>query len=69
MPDDQTNEPSGAVVTVDFVRHRNTLLIRGDLGPLFVDYYLHLAEHGIRLEPEHDRLFKAALAAFVLHGA
>jgi molecular chaperone Hsp33 len=78
MPDDAPTPPtdpsdaepaSGAVVTVDFVRHRNVLLVQADLGPLFVDYYLHLADHHLKPAPEHDRLFKAALAAFALHCA
>ena len=62
-------EPNGTVVTVDFIRHRNVLLARADLSPLFVDYYLHLAEYNIRHEPEHDRVLKDALAAFTLHCA
>lgn len=61
--------PSGAEVTIDFVRHRNVLLVRADLSPLFVDYYLHLAEHKLHPAPAHDRLFKDALAAFALHCA
>ncbi|MDD3180851.1 MAG: Hsp33 family molecular chaperone HslO [Opitutaceae bacterium] len=71
MPEEKPNPSaaSGATVTVSFVRHRNALLTRGDLGPLFVDYYLHLADHGIRHSPEQDRMFKDALAAFTLHCA
>lgn len=61
--------PNGAEVTVDFVRHRNVLLVRGDLSPLFVDYYLHLAEHQLKPAPEHDRLLKDLVAAFALHCA
>lgn len=61
--------PAGALLTVDFIRHRNVLLVRGDLGPLLVDYYLHLADHKLQPAPEHDQLFKAALAAFALHSA
>lgn len=61
--------PHGTVVTVDFVRHRNALLARGDLSPVFVDYYLHLADHGLKHAGEHDRLLKQALAAFTLHCA
>ncbi len=57
------------IVVSSFVRFRNALLAQADLGPLFVDYYLHLADHSIRPEPRHDRLFKEALAAFVLHCA
>lgn len=69
MQDDQTNQVNGAAVTVEFVRHRNALLARGDLGALFTDYYLHLADHKLRYTPEQDGLFRAALAAFTLHCA
>ena len=69
MPDDQANELNGAVVTVDFVRHRNALLVRADLGALFTDYYLHLADHKLRYTPEQAGVFKTALAAFTLHCA
>ena len=69
MSEDQADEPNGAEVTVDFVRHRNALLVRADLSPLFMDYYLHLADHHLRHTPEQDAIFKEALAAFVLHCA
>jgi molecular chaperone Hsp33 len=69
MSDAKTAEPNGTIVTVDFIRHRNVLLARADLSPLFVDYYLHLADHGIKHAPGHDRLLKDALAAFALHCA
>lgn len=58
--------PQGSVVTVEFVRHRNALLVRADLSALFTDYYLHLADQGLRHPPELDRIFKDALAAFTL---
>lgn len=51
------------------MRYRNALLAQGDLGLLFVDYYLHLADNSLRPEPQHDRIFKEALGAFVLHCA
>lgn len=69
MADAESNEPNGAQVTVDFIRHRNVLLVQGDLGPLLVDYYLHLADHKLRHEPAHDALLRQALLAFTLHGA
>ena len=56
-------------MTVDFIRHRNVLLVRADLSPLFTDYYLHLADHQLRYSPEQAALFKTALAAFTLHCA
>jgi len=36
---------------------------------MFVDYYLHLADHQLRPDPAHAALLKQALAAFTLHGA
>ncbi len=69
MSDDLTTEPNGTIVQVDFVRHRNVLRVQGDLGPLFTDYYLHLADHHLRYTPEQDKIFKPALAAFALHCA
>ncbi len=69
MPDETNTEPTGAVVTADFIRHRNVLLLQADMGPLFVDYYLHLADHHLRHEPAQDALLKQALTAFTLHCA
>ncbi|MCE2861826.1 MAG: hypothetical protein RIR76_3255 [Verrucomicrobiota bacterium] len=60
---------SGLEVRSAFVRNRNALIARADFGELFVDYYLHLGAHGLRLEPGIDALFKRALAAFTLHCA
>lgn len=54
---------------MDFVRHRNALLVRADLGSLFTDYYLHLADNKLRYTPEQDTIFKSALSAFTLHCA
>jgi molecular chaperone Hsp33 len=72
MPDPSTPvnqaEP-GLEVRTYFVRNRNVLLARADFGDLFVDYYLHLADQQIRYGPEHDAMFKRALAGFVLHCA
>lgn len=60
---------AGLEVKTHFVRNRNALLARADLGDLFVDYYLHLSANDIKPAPELDALFKRALAAFVLHCA
>lgn len=60
---------SGLEVRTHFVRGRNALVARADFGELFVDYYLHLAEYGLRPDPAHDAMFKRALVAFVLHQA
>lgn len=60
---------NGLEVTTAFVRFRNSLIAKADFGPLYIDYYLHLADNDLRPEPAHDRIFKGALAAFVLHCA
>jgi len=69
MQNEHANESTGAVVTADFVRHRNVLLLQADMGPLFVDYYLHLADNGIKQTPAQDAQLKQALTAFTLHAA
>lgn len=60
---------AGLEVRTSFVRHRNALLARADFGDLFVDYYLHVGQHQLRVAPEHAAVFKRALAAFTLHCA
>ena len=60
---------SGIEVRTAFVRERNVMLAEVDMGELYVDYYLHLADQGIKPAEAHDGLFKRALAAFVLHTA
>ena len=60
---------AGLEVRTHFVRNRNALVARADFGELFVDYYLHLSANQIKVEPEHDAIFKRALAAFTLHCA
>ncbi len=62
-------DDAGLEVRTYFVRNRNVLLARADFGDLFVDYYLHLSANQIRVAPEHDAMFKRALAAFTLHCA
>jgi molecular chaperone Hsp33 len=60
---------AGLEVRTHFVRNRNALLARADFSELFVDYYLHLGANQMKVEPEHDLMFKRALAAFTLHSA
>jgi hypothetical protein len=60
---------SGVEAQTWFVRGRNAMLARAPMGDLYVDYYLHLAKYHIHPLPEHDALFKRALALFVLHCA
>jgi molecular chaperone Hsp33 len=50
-----------------FVRKRNALVTRGQFGPVFVDYYLHAADHGLRLGESLDVMMKEALVSVVLH--
>src|SRR6185369_1899652 len=60
---------AGLEVRTYFVRQRNALLARAEFSELFVDYYLHLSSNQIKVAPEHDAMFKRALAAFTLHCA
>jgi len=69
MPEDLSKDVNGAVMTADFVRHRNALYVHADMGTLLVDYYLHQADHQLQPSPEHDALLKQALVAFTLHAA
>lgn len=69
MSEASLSEDKGLEVRTYFVRGRNALLARAYFEPLYVDYYLHLSDLQARPEPEHDRLFKEALAALTLHCA
>lgn len=60
---------SGHEVRTYFVRNRNVLVARASFTEMYVDYYLHLSGAKIRHEPEHDEMFKCALAGFTLHCA
>ena len=50
-----------------YVRHRNALLVQAKFGPMFMDYYLHLMNHGIKYDKGLDDRLKTALAAMTLH--
>lgn len=50
-----------------FVRQRNALLVRGKFQQLYVDYYLHLMQHGIQQKEKLDDMLKDSLAALALH--
>jgi molecular chaperone Hsp33 len=69
LPSSSSDVPSRLEVKSFFVRHRNALLTRAVFSELFVDYYLHLAEHQLRHKPEQDSMLKHALAAMLLHCA
>ena len=62
-------DPNAAITEVRtyFVRGRNAMLARADFGPLYIDYYLHLADQHLRPAKEHDAMLKDALAAMTLH--
>jgi molecular chaperone Hsp33 len=60
---------AGLEVRTYFVRNRNALIARTEFSELFVDYYLHLSTNQIKVAPEHDAMFKRAIAAFTLHSA
>jgi molecular chaperone Hsp33 len=59
----------GLTIRNTFVRHRNVLLSEADFSSLYVDYYLHCKDQGLRPPVELDARFKELLAAFTLHCA
>ena len=65
----QMLEPDLSVVDLRsyFVRKRNALLVRGRFSPLYLDYYLHLMQHGLQNAEPLDLMLKEALAALALH--
>lgn len=64
---DKSSENEPIEIRCYFVRGRNALVVRGDFGSLYTDYYLHLMQHQIRYEESWDILLKDALAALALH--
>jgi molecular chaperone Hsp33 len=67
MEAEHATEDSFAEVRCYFVRGRNALVARADFGPVYIDHYLHLMQHGLKPEPGHDERMKDALAACALH--
>ena len=67
MPDQQEDQDSYLEVRCYFVRNRNALAVRADFSPAYMDHYLHLMQHEIKLKPEHDAKLKDAIAACTLH--
>lgn len=63
------SDPNASTIEVRtyFVRGRNALVARADFESLYIDYYLHHADHGIQYSMEHDAMLKETLAAFTLH--
>src|SRR5687768_668780 len=67
-PPSTSTDPSSLVeVRCYFVRKRNALVARGQFGPVFMDYYLHAADHGLRLPERLDGMMKEALVGLTLH--
>jgi molecular chaperone Hsp33 len=62
-------ESAGLEVRSYFVRGRNALVTRAQLGDLYIDYYLHQGQLGRQHAVLHDGMLKEALAAVLLHGA
>ena len=67
QPDNSQFVTEYATVQSIFIRRRNCLLLRGDVTPLFVGYYLHLMQHGLHNAAEEDTLLKQLLAYFTLY--
>jgi molecular chaperone Hsp33 len=57
------------LVACRFVRGRNALLCAADLGPMFMDVYLHLGQNAVVLGGGSDERLKLLLAALTLHAA
>ena len=60
------NEPAFTIVS-SFVRERNVLFAMANFSDLYVEYYLHLKDNKIGMDPRADDLLKTTLAAFSLH--
>lgn len=65
----EKNPDGGFEVRTYFVREHNALIARADFGDLYIDYYLHLAQAGLRHSPRNDELLKETVAALTLHCA
>lgn len=66
-PSPTEDGPSLIEVRSYFVRSRNALAVRAEFSQLFVDYYLHLMDHGLRNESPEDDLLKEAIVGLTLH--
>lgn len=64
---DNENGPAIIELRSYFVRGRNCLLVRGRFTDLYMDYYLHLMQHGLQHEEKLDTMLKETLAAVSLH--
>jgi molecular chaperone Hsp33 len=64
-----TPDESALEVRTYFVRGRNALVARADMGDLYIEYYLHQGQNGYQHRPQDDGMFKEVLAAMALHAA
>jgi molecular chaperone Hsp33 len=62
-----TRDQSTLEVRTYFVRGRNALVARAEMGDLYIDYYLHQGQNGYQHKPQDDGMLKEALAAMALH--
>lgn len=62
-------ETDGTEIRTYFVRERNAMVARGQFPRMYVDYYLHLADWGMQVDPGVAGVAKMALAAVALHCA
>ena len=67
QPDNSQFVEEYTTVQSIFVRQRNCLMLKADFSSLFVGYYLHLMQHGLRNNAVEDAVFKDLLALFTLH--
>lgn len=67
QPDNSQFVEEYTTVQSIFVRKRNCLLLKADFSSLYVGYYLHLMQHGLRNAPVEDGIFKELTALFTLH--
>lgn len=61
------DDPSLVEARSFYVRNRNALLVRAHLAPMYLDYYLHLMQHGLKHPKDLDAMLKDLLAAVALH--
>lgn len=61
--------PARVEIASFFLPTRNALALRVGMEPIYTDYYLHLMQHELRLDPAYDNLLKDALATMALHSA
>lgn len=70
-PDAATDDSQGGEDPIPvesiFVRGRNVLLIEANFTPIYIDYYLHLMQHGLRYPEDLDARLKELLAFLTLH--